>query len=412
MGYYVEVSERKWGASGRSIIVMDPPFRLCFTSFMKTLFLFFVFLVSGVHAQRVALVVGNGDYQHGGTLPNAINDAELVSRCLEDSGFSVIKATNLGHEAIEQKLAEFGKLAKGAEAALFYFAGHGLEVGGSNFLIPVDAKVEKEFQVKHRALALDEVLGTLDESGAKVKLLYLDCCRNNPLGRSFERGGGGGLAIPGDVPDGTVLVFATAPKRVAFDGEGKNSPFTTAFVTSMAKGLTIEEHYKALADRVRITTNEKQQPWMNTNFTGNFSFLGTPLVDKAAIQEKQNGVLKAVRVTAPKVGHWRVTESVAEEHGGYMIVWDYKVSRESNFWVWTGQKVLVDGKKPTKGELAARNVMHLTHSGTQSSGSRVETNYRGEVLRGIAYLTFSRDGASFSGKETQGGELGAKLRGS
>ncbi|MEM1442789.1 MAG: caspase family protein, partial [Verrucomicrobiota bacterium] len=179
--------------------------------------------------QRVALVIGNGAYEHGNPLKNPAADAEDVSAALKQCGFSLVGGEaqlDLSHEAFEKAVVDFREAASEAEVALFFFAGHGLEVGGTNYLVPTDSKVEEEYQVKHRTVSLDEIMGAMAGNKDRLKIIILDCCRDNPLGRGWSRSGSQGLSAVTDTPDGTVILFSAGPGRVAADGQGRNSPFS------------------------------------------------------------------------------------------------------------------------------------------------------------------------------------------
>lgn len=226
-----------------------------------------------IGAERVALVIGNNAYTHGGVLENPVNDAKAVKLSLESVGFQVTMITDASHQKMEGAVTDFRKAADGAEAALFYYAGHGLEVGGRNYLVPIDAKVEEEYQVKHRTMALDLVLGAMDTAKVGVRVVILDCCRDNPLGRVWNRSGAAGLKATDQLPDGTVLVFAAAPGQLAADGAGENSPFTAAFVHHVVEpGMEVEQVFKRVGQSVAQETFEKQRPWINSNFYGRFVF--------------------------------------------------------------------------------------------------------------------------------------------
>lgn len=227
-------------------------------------------------AERVALVIGNSQYAHGTELTNPINDANAVATELKACGFEVRLATELTHVKMEEALLSFAQAAKGAEAALFYFAGHGVEVGGVNYLVPIDANVEEEYQVKHKTLALDQVLGAMKEADAEVRLAVLDCCRDNPLGRGWTRSGTKGLAIPRFIPGGTELVYSTSPGKVALDGTGELSPFAAAFTSSLGKpNLELDAFFDAVGASVFESTKGKQRPWRSSDYYGTFFFRGS-----------------------------------------------------------------------------------------------------------------------------------------
>ena len=225
-----------------------------------------------LHASdRVALVIGNNAYQNGSQLRNPINDAKAVAAALKGAGFEVLVAEDARLVAMEQKLLEFSRAAKGAKAAWFYYSGHGAEVKGTNYLIPVDAAVQEEFQVKHKTLALDQVLSAMDNAGAPLKVVVLDCCRDNPFGKSWSRSGSKGLAQIGETPRGTIIAFATAPGKTAADGSGQNSPYTSALVQALASpGLEVDQVFKLAGKNVLTATKQQQQPWVNSSFFDSF----------------------------------------------------------------------------------------------------------------------------------------------
>lgn len=226
-------------------------------------------------AERVALVIGNSAYVHGNPLTNPKADAEDVAAALKACGFDLVgdgAQTDLTHEQMEARVTEFGKAAEESKVALFFFAGHGLEVDGGNYLVPVDAKVEDKYQVKHRTLPLDEALGAMAGEG-KLKIVILDSCRNNPLGRGWGRDSSAGLGAPKSTPGGTILLFAAAPGQVAADGRGRNSPFSTVLKSALlTPGMEIERVFKNVGAAVKRSTG-KQEPWMNSSFYGTFSFV-------------------------------------------------------------------------------------------------------------------------------------------
>lgn len=222
-------------------------------------------------AERVALVIGNSAYEQGTPLANPKNDAKAVAEALRGLGFEVVYGEDASLEEMEEKLMSFRNKAEGAKAAWFFYAGHGVEVNGVNYLVPVDAAVKEEFQVKHKTLALDQVLGAMNTAGAPLKVVVLDCCRDNPFGRSWARGAVGGLAQVGDTPQGTIIAYAAAPGKTAADGRGANSPYTTAMLEALAKpGLDIDQVFKETGRLVLASTGRKQQPWINSSFYDRF----------------------------------------------------------------------------------------------------------------------------------------------
>ena len=185
------------------------------------------------HAERrVALVMGNGLYKSAVQLPNPPADAEAMAVMLSSMGFEVVVGTNLGRDAMTDKMSRFAQLAGGADVALFFYAGHGFQLEGKNLLVPVDADIKSELDAKVRTIEIDSVLHHT-MSDAKVKLVLLDACRDNPFAKQIASTApktrnivvGSGLAEmrPGE---GTLIAFATGPGQVALDGEGKHSPFT------------------------------------------------------------------------------------------------------------------------------------------------------------------------------------------
>jgi len=271
-------------------------------------------------AERVALVIGNNSYVHGSPLKNCVNDARAVAEGLKGCGFEVTLVEDGGLQDLEGKVREFKRVATGAKAAWFYYAGHGAEVSGANYLIPVDAKVEEEYEVKHKTLPLDQVLGAMDGSGTPLKVVVLDCCRDNPFGRGWSRSGSQGLAQVGSTPKGTIIAYATAPGQVASDGGGRNSPYTSALVSALAKpGLEIDAVFRETGRMVQELSDHKQSPWMNMSFYGSFVVrLGKIAEASSPLGSSSPGV-----VVSP-LGHGEVGRSVELKlPGGVPIILQY-----------------------------------------------------------------------------------------
>jgi hypothetical protein len=224
--------------------------------------------------QRIALVIGNSQYKDS-PLPNPVNDARAIAKALSDSGFKVIKKENAGQKEMQLALRDFGDALKAGGVGLFYYAGHGMQVKGRNFLIPVDAQIQREDEVAYNSVDAGQVLDKMEAAANRLNIVILDACRNNPFARSF-RSGGAGLAQM-DAPVGTLVAFATAPGSVASDGEGQNGLYTQHLLQSMQKpGTKIEDVFKNVRASVRKDSGGKQIPWESTSLEGDFVFVPQP----------------------------------------------------------------------------------------------------------------------------------------
>ncbi|MFZ1813718.1 MAG: caspase family protein [Rhizobiaceae bacterium] len=237
-----------------------------------------VLLLSGGSAfadKRVALVIGNGAYVHSPQLLNPASDAALVSSSLRQLGFEVVQITDGTHRALLDGMSEFGKQAQGADTALFYYAGHGLEVAGRNWILPIDANIEASADLPSSAVKVDDVLELMELSDARIRLVVLDACRNNPLPRSLTRSSNRGLAKIDASAAGTMVVFSAAPGEVALDGSGANSPFSEALASRITQpGLEIRQMMGRVRQDVLAATNDKQVPWVNEAIAGDFYLAG------------------------------------------------------------------------------------------------------------------------------------------
>src|SRR5215468_1101351 len=199
---------------------------------------------------RVALVIGNGAYKLG-ALQNPVNDARAMAAVLKQLGFRVILRENATKQQMEQAVSEFGHALTPGSVALFYYAGHGLQLNCHNFLVPVDAEIATEPDVRLQTLDSDAVVDQLVASGSDVNLMILDACRNNPFEQRFRSQGGGLAQI--DAPKGTLIAYATAPGHVASDGAGGNGLYTSKLIEAIkTPGIPIEEMFK----RVRIAVSQ------------------------------------------------------------------------------------------------------------------------------------------------------------
>ncbi|MHC1702028.1 MAG: caspase domain-containing protein [Humidesulfovibrio sp.] len=223
--------------------------------------------------RRVALVIGNGAYRQG-PLKNPANDARDMAAALKSVGFEVILRENAGLRQMNEAIDQFwGSLKKGG-VGLFFFAGHGLQVSGENYLVPVDAKIALEKDVQYECVNAGKVLGRMEDAGNGLNIVILDACRNNPFARSF-RSDSRGLAKM-DAPSGSLVAFATAPGDIAADGEGKNGLYTSHLLRHLrSPGLTIENVLKqtrigVAADSAKM--GKRQTPWESSSLMGDFYF--------------------------------------------------------------------------------------------------------------------------------------------
>jgi carboxyl-terminal processing protease len=235
----------------------------------------FLFPVAAEAEPRIALVIGNAHYGADiGSLPNPVNDAGLMAQALQQTGFTVIKVTDADQKAMKRAIKDFGEKLSNAgpnATALFFYAGHGLQVNGTNYLVPIGADIEKAGDVDIESVSADTVLQQMDFAASRVNIVVLDACRNNPMQRSM-RGMTRGLA-PIDAPQGTFIAYSTAPGSVAADGSGKNSPYTQALAKTIVQpGVGIEEAFRDVRASVMKATNDKQIPWDSSSLTAPFFF--------------------------------------------------------------------------------------------------------------------------------------------
>ncbi|MBI2255834.1 MAG: caspase family protein [Proteobacteria bacterium] len=224
---------------------------------------------------RVALVIGNADYGGElGRLANPVNDATLMAGSLTQAGFDVIAVTDADQKAMKRAIGEFGEKLTSAGAdvtALFYYSGHGLQVAGENYLIPVHAEIKREADVDLEAISADTVLKQMQFADSRVNIIILDACRNNPLPRSFRSAEMGLARI--EAPRGSFVAYSTAPGDVATDGKGANSPYTAALAKAIVTpGLSIEEAFRDVRGSVLSETGNAQTPWESSSLTAPFYF--------------------------------------------------------------------------------------------------------------------------------------------
>lgn len=216
-------------------------------------------------AARVALVIGNANYRAAGALPNPKNDAEAVSKALNSAGFQVVLANDLSREQFASVLKNFSAMADSSEWAVIYYAGHGIELGGNNYLVPVDAKFASDRDVSLEAVTLEQILQSV-EGASKLRLVILDACRDNPFAQKMVRSSGSrsiGKGLGNIEPEGTTLVaYAAKHGQTAEDGTGRNSPYASALIRNIqTPGLEINQVFRRVHDEVWAATGKRQQPF-------------------------------------------------------------------------------------------------------------------------------------------------------
>ena len=236
--------------------------------------------------QRLALVVGNSAYTKVSALPNPVSDAKLIADSLTKAGFDVTTALDVTQRDLKRAVRDFSQKLESTGpdgVGLFYYAGHGLQVNGTNYLVPVDAGIETEGDVAIETVSLNDVMSALAFSRARLTFVVLDACRDNPYKRGF-RSVQRGLALV-DAPRGSLIAYATSPGDVAADGAGANSPYTAALAELMNEpGVPVEQVFKKVRIRVAEATDGKQLPWESSSLTGDFYFKTGAAADSGAAE--------------------------------------------------------------------------------------------------------------------------------
>ncbi len=227
-----------------------------------------------VKERRTALVIGNSAY-FSSPLKNPANDARTVAKTLRDLGFSVDEKVNLTRDNMMKAIDAFGRSIRDGGVGLFYYAGHGMQVNGENYLLSIDAKIESEEDVKYNSVEANYVLDKMKAAKNGMNIVILDSCRDNPFARS-TRSSAKGLATM-NAASGTLIAYATSPGSVASDGTGQNGLYTEQLVNIMKKpGFKVEEAFKMVRSGVQDKTQGKQVPWESSSLVGDFYFAGKP----------------------------------------------------------------------------------------------------------------------------------------
>ncbi len=247
---------------------------------------------------RVALVIGNASYQNAPPLENPDNDAHAVAKLLNSAGFEVITATDLTQNEMLKVVEDFSSrvAAHGPNTvAMVYYAGHGVQLAGENYLIPIDARISAPSDLTTGTIRLVDLMATLDAIPSRMRIVVLDACRNNPFPAINDAGRG--LAIV-DAPNGSILGYSTSPGAEALDGRGEHSPYAQAFLNlARQPNLPIEQLFKRIRLQVNQSTDGRQTPWESSSLTSDFTFFGDTLV--AAARPAENAPVIQMAANLP-----------------------------------------------------------------------------------------------------------------
>jgi Caspase domain/Putative peptidoglycan binding domain len=262
--------------------------------------------------KRVAFVVGNGAYKNVAALPNPAIDAKSMAKVLRNIGFDVVEGANLTRDKMTEKLLEFGKKAEGADVALFFYAGHGIAINGTNYLLPIDADLKSEMDVKLGSAINIDVTLEQTMADAKVKLVFLDACRDNPFAAKIKSAATRSLSVQSGLAEmksgeGTLIAFATGPGQTALDGEvGTNSPFTRALMANIASpGIEIQQAMTKVRAQVNEETNKSQLPWGHTNLIGSVYLNPAPAAAGTAVEAPNTPAATAGPTSEVELEFWR-----------------------------------------------------------------------------------------------------------
>ena len=231
--------------------------------------------ISAEMGKRTALVIGNSEYKIG-SLRNPANDAQDMAGSLVKLGFDVTLKLNAGQELMEQAISAFGRQLYQGGVGLFYYAGHGVQVEGENYLIPVNATIESESDVRYKAVNIGQLLGKMGEARNGFNIVILDACRDNPFAKEFRSSSRGLAVVSSASVKGSLIAYATSPGKVASDGSDRNGLYTKHLLQHISTpGIPVEQVFKRVLQGVERDTNGKQSPWVSSSFSGDFAFQPT-----------------------------------------------------------------------------------------------------------------------------------------
>jgi uncharacterized caspase-like protein len=264
---------------------------------------------------RVALVIGNGAYQHAPRLPNPANDASDVAAALKRSGFDVILATDLDKDKMDEATIRFARAARTADVAMFYYSGHAMQFGGVNYLAPVDTQLTDEADLR-RMVRVDDVVADIQQA-KNLRILVLDSCRDNPLAEDLKRSIGRTRAMSVqrglakiDTPQGMIVAYSTQSGRTAEDGNGRNSPYTAAFLKHIEAREEIGTVFRQVSADVYQSSGQNQLPELSLSIIGEFYLNGKLQITvnppaNAAPADPCAAAIREHRLVGTDVLHWR-----------------------------------------------------------------------------------------------------------
>jgi len=226
-----------------------------------------------MNKRHTALVIGNAAYMQVSPLTNPTNDADDIAANLTKRDFTVIRKTDCTHKELDVALKEFRAKLKDSDVGLFFFAGHGMQIDGENYLAAVDTDADTEIDAKHSSLPLNRVIATMENGGTATNIIILDACRDNPFERAWHRSASQRGLAPVYAPKGTIIAYATSPGQVASDGAGHNGAYTAALLKHIdTPDCSLESMFKRVRNTLSAATNGKQISWEHTSLAGDFFF--------------------------------------------------------------------------------------------------------------------------------------------
>jgi hypothetical protein len=241
---------------------------------------------------KIALIIGNAAYPES-PLANSVNDAKSINEKLSRLGFETILRTDATNTTMEEALANFASNLATLDVALFFFAGHGMQIGGRNYLTAINTNFDREIDAKYTSLPLEKVIETMEKGSNKTDIIILDACRTNPYERKWRGVDSKGLA-PVYAPKGMIIGYATSPGQVAYDGDGHNGAYTDAFLRHVSTpGITIEDLFKRVRNTLSSSTRGRQISWEHTSLMGDFYFNYSFATEELVAEYGENAIADA-----------------------------------------------------------------------------------------------------------------------